>query len=63
VLCIASLFGVFGYAHWKALDALQTVRLLSWVYAGLFVAYYLILVRIIVRFNHDVQAKAAMEAN
>jgi O-antigen/teichoic acid export membrane protein len=53
VVCIASLFGVFGYAHWHGLGVLQTIRILSWAYASLFVVYYLILLRIIVRFNQE----------
>ena len=51
VLCLLSLFGVFAFAHSRGLDVLLTIRLLSAVYASLFLLYYLILLRIVLRFE------------
>jgi O-antigen/teichoic acid export membrane protein len=51
VACLGSLLGVFLWAHSHATPALVTIRLLSIVYTLLFVAYYLLLVHIIFRFE------------
>jgi O-antigen/teichoic acid export membrane protein len=51
VLCLASLALVFFIAHSMRLAPLQTLRVLTATYALLYVAYYLILRQIIVRFN------------
>jgi len=51
IACLGSLLGVFFWAHSQALPALVTIRLLSIVYTVLFVAYYLLLVHIIFRFE------------
>jgi O-antigen/teichoic acid export membrane protein len=53
VLCLASLAGVFSMAHAQSLPALATIKLLSFVYALLFVAYYFILLNIIARFDRN----------
>jgi O-antigen/teichoic acid export membrane protein len=51
VVCLASLLAVFQWANLHGIAALATVRLLSLVYTVLFVAYYLLLVHIIFRFE------------
>jgi O-antigen/teichoic acid export membrane protein len=57
VLCLAALLAVFSLAHWRNWEALETIRLLSAVSASLFVVYYVVLLRIIARFNrtHNLQ--------
>ena len=51
ILCLLSLFGIFTFAHSRGFDVFVTIRLLSAVYASLFVFYYLILLRIVLRFE------------
>ena len=60
VVCLASLLGIFTWAHLHGTPALATIRLLAAVYTLLLVAYYLLLVHIIFRFekNRDLPAKS-----
>jgi O-antigen/teichoic acid export membrane protein len=58
VLCLASLAGVFYVAYAHSFPPLATVKMLSGVYALLFVAYYLVLLNIIVRFDRSRNAAA-----
>jgi O-antigen/teichoic acid export membrane protein len=60
VLCLVALLGVFSFAHWRSWQALETIRLLSTVYALLFVVYYVVLLRIIARFNRTQNLQTAI---
>jgi len=51
VLSVASLLAVFFAAQWRGMGSLTTIRVLTVVNTSLRVIYYLILVRIIVRFK------------
>src|SRR5262249_19666908 len=61
VLSLGSLLAIFFIAQWRSMGPLQTIRVLTLVNVTLRVVYYLILVRIIVRFTriHRVRAQAA----
>jgi hypothetical protein len=61
VLSLGSLLAVFFLAQWRLMGPLQTVRVLTLVNVALRVVYYLILIRIIVRFKrgHPSQSQAA----
>ncbi len=58
LLCLASLLGVFYLAHADGFALLHTIALLSGVYTFLMLVYYLVLLRIIARFN-DTQCALA----
>ena len=61
LLCLAGLLCVFYLAHANGLALLHTIGLLSGAYTFLLVVYYLVLLRIIARFNdtHCAMAPAA----
>jgi len=50
LLCLASLCGVFFFVQKTHLEPMHAIRLLSSVYAALFVVYYLILYNLVARF-------------
>jgi O-antigen/teichoic acid export membrane protein len=58
LLCLAALLAVFYLAHADGIALLRTIGLLSLVYTSLMVVYYLVLLRIIARYN-DAQCALA----
>lgn len=58
LLCLAALLSVFYLAHADGIALMRTIGLLSLVYTSLMVVYYLVLLRIIARYN---DAQCALE--
>jgi O-antigen/teichoic acid export membrane protein len=56
VLCLVSLMGVFVSARFWGLAPLPTIRVLSAVYAMLYVVYYSILVYVVASFDRSRRA-------
>ena len=61
VACLLALVAVFAAAQWRGMEVLQTIRILTAVSVALRAVYYLLLLRIIMRFRerHSAQAQAA----